>query len=37
MSRYLRPTYANNAEFMRTRLQRDYDPTVCPVTGGDCP
>lgn len=37
MSRYLRPSYGNNAEFIRTRLGRDYDPTICPVTGGDCP
>ena len=37
MSRYLRPSYGNNAEFIRTRLRRDYDPAICPVTGGDCP
>ena len=37
IGRWLSPTYGNNAEFIRTRLRRDYDPGVCPVTGGQCP
>lgn len=37
VSRYLKPGYAENAEFIRTRLRRDYNPRICPVTGGDCP
>ena len=37
IGRWLSPTYGNNAEFIKTRLQRDYDPGVCPVTGGQCP
>jgi hypothetical protein len=36
-SRYLRPSYANNADFIRRRLWRDYNPRICPVTGGNCP
>jgi phosphoribosylpyrophosphate synthetase len=40
MARYLVPTtnYANNDAFIKKRLQgTDYDPLICPVTGGDCP
>ena len=37
VGRWLSPTFVNNAEFIKTRLQRDYDPRICPVTGGDCP
>lgn len=37
VGRWLSQTYGNNAEFIRTRLRRDYDPGVCPVTGGQCP
>jgi hypothetical protein len=37
VGRWLSPTFGNNAEFIKTRLGRDYDPSVCPVTGGDCP
>jgi hypothetical protein len=36
VSRYLRPGYGHNAEFIKKRLQRDYNPRICPVTGGDC-
>lgn len=37
VGRWLSPTFNNNPEFIRTRLRRDYDPRVCPVTGGTCP
>jgi orotate phosphoribosyltransferase len=37
VGRWLSHTYGNNAEFIKTRLRRDYDPGVCPVTGGQCP
>lgn len=37
VSRYLRPGYGNNADFIKSRLLRDYDPHICPVTGGGCP
>lgn len=32
------PPYRDNSEFIRTRvLRRDYNPYICPVTGGACP
>lgn len=37
IGRWLSQTYGSNAEFIKTRLRRDYDPRICPVTGGDCP
>jgi hypothetical protein len=37
VGRWLSRTYGNNADFIRTRLRRDYDPGICPVTGGACP
>jgi hypothetical protein len=37
VSRYLKPSYGDNSEFIRKHLRRDYDPHTCPVTGGDCP
>lgn len=37
VGRWLSQNYGNNADFIRTRLRRDYDPGICPVTGGDCP
>ncbi|CKI49381.1 putative amidophosphoribosyltransferase [Mycolicibacterium smegmatis] len=37
VGRWLSPGYGNNAEFIKTRLKRDYDPRICPVTGGACP
>jgi predicted amidophosphoribosyltransferase len=37
VGRWLSQTYGKNAEFIKTRLRRDYDPGVCPVTGGACP
>lgn len=37
IGRWLSQTYGHNAEFITTRLRRDYDPGICPVTGGACP
>lgn len=37
VGRWLRPNFGHNAEFIKTRLGRDYDPWMCPVTGADCP
>jgi phosphoribosylpyrophosphate synthetase len=37
VGRWLRPDFGHNAAFIKARLDRDYDPLVCPVTGGDCP
>ena len=37
VARWLKPGWAPTDEFIRTRLaNRDYDPGVCPWTGGDC-
>jgi len=37
LGRWLRPEFGHNAQFIKTRLARDYDPWICPVTGADCP
>ena len=37
VGRWLSQTYGGNAEFIRARLRRDYDPSICPVTGDACP
>jgi len=37
VGRWLRPDFGNNAQFIKTRLARDYDPWICPVTGAECP
>ncbi len=37
VGRWLRPDFGHNAQFIKTRLARDYDPWLCPVTGGECP
>lgn len=37
LGRWLSQTYGNNAEFIRAQLRKDYNPRICPVTGGDCP
>jgi hypothetical protein len=37
VGRWLSPHFGRNAEFIKARLQRDYDPNICPVTGGSCP
>lgn len=36
VGRWLSPGFGRNAEFIKTRLGRDYDPRICPVTGGAC-
>lgn len=35
--RWLSPAFGRNAEFTKTRLQRDFDSAICPVTVGTCP
>jgi hypothetical protein len=37
VGRWLRPDFGRNAQFIKTRLARDYDPWICPVTGRECP
>lgn len=37
VGRWLSPDYAPAARFIETRLQRDYEPGICPVTGAQCP
>lgn len=37
VGRWLSPDRRGTADFIATRLQRDYDPDICPVTGADCP
>lgn len=37
LGRWLSQTYGNNGEFVKTRLRQDYNPRICPVTGGGCP
>jgi hypothetical protein len=37
VGRWLNPSYGRTGEFIKTRLQRDYDPDMCPVTGASCP
>jgi hypothetical protein len=37
VGRWLSPDGRVTADVIATRLQRDYDPDICPATGGDCP
>lgn len=37
VGRWLSPSYGHNKKFIQTRLQRDYYPQLCPVTGAECP
>lgn len=37
VGRWLSPGFGHNTDFIKTRLGRDYDPYICPVTGGACP
>jgi hypothetical protein len=37
VGRWLSPDRRLTANFIETRLHRDYDPDICPVTGADCP
>ena len=36
VGRWLSPGHPPTAQFIETRLQRDYDPDICPVTGSRC-
>jgi hypothetical protein len=36
MARWLSPRHPLSARFIRKRLRQDYDPLVCPVSGGRC-
>lgn len=37
VARWLKGDFASNKEFVRQLAERDYDPGVCPWTGGTCP
>jgi hypothetical protein len=37
VGRWLNPDRPLTAHFIANRLHRDYDPDICPVTGGECP
>ncbi|MCW2653596.1 MAG: hypothetical protein QOE41_4136 [Mycobacterium sp.] len=37
VGRWLSPGYGATAAFISERLQRDFDPDICPVTGAGCP
>ena len=36
VGRWVNPDRRNTADFIATRLRRDYDPGICPVTGDEC-
>jgi hypothetical protein len=36
-ARWINEEYGGNAAFIRGLAGRDYDPAICPWTGGDCP
>ena len=36
VGRWLNPDRRGTADFIATRLHRDYDPDICPVTGREC-
>jgi hypothetical protein len=37
VGRWLSTDRRLTADFIGTRLHREYDPDICPVTGGECP
>jgi predicted amidophosphoribosyltransferase len=37
VARWLREDYKDNKQFIADLRTRDYDPTICPWTGGRCP
>jgi hypothetical protein len=37
VARVLRPTWEPNPVFIKDRLTQDFDPSICPWTGGACP
>lgn len=36
-ARWVKENYGENAKFLRDIAEIDYDPEVCPWTGGNCP
>jgi orotate phosphoribosyltransferase len=37
VARWVKEDFGDNAAFLRGLADRDYDPEICPWTGGDCP
>jgi hypothetical protein len=37
VARWINPAQAGSADFLRGLAARDYDPALCPWTGGGCP
>ena len=37
IARWINENFGDNAKFLRELSSRDYDPAVCPWTGGACP
>jgi hypothetical protein len=37
VARWIKEDFGDNAKFLRELAGRDYDPQVCPWTGGSCP
>ncbi len=37
VARWIKQEFGNNAKFLRDLSNRDYDPRICPWTGGSCP
>lgn len=37
VARWVNREYGKNGDFIRGRLTADYDPAICPWTGGACP
>jgi predicted amidophosphoribosyltransferase len=37
VARWLKEDYGNNKQFLADLATRDYDPRICPWTGGPCP
>jgi len=37
VARWINEDFANNANFLRGLADRDYNPAICPWTGGICP
>jgi predicted amidophosphoribosyltransferase len=37
VARWIREDFGDNAKFLRELAGRDYDPEICPWTGGACP
>jgi hypothetical protein len=37
VARWVKEDFGDNAKFLRSLSDRDYDPDICPWTGGACP